>query len=74
MKPPGKEFVPIRSALAVVSVNPPSEEHDVLRTCLLVECGAVATLLLSLDLFSPARRCASATASCHSAVEGLATL
>ena len=35
MKPSGKEFVPIRSALAVVSVNPPSEEHDVLRTCLL---------------------------------------
>ena len=36
MKSPGKECVTIRSALAVVSVNPPSEEHDVLRTCLLV--------------------------------------
>jgi hypothetical protein len=36
MKPPGKECVTIRSALAVVSVNPPSEEHYVLRTCLLV--------------------------------------
>ena len=36
MKPPGKECVPIRSALAVVSVNPPSEEHDVLRTWLRV--------------------------------------
>jgi hypothetical protein len=31
MKPSGKEFVTIRSALAVVSDNPPSEEHDVLR-------------------------------------------
>jgi hypothetical protein len=36
MKPPGKECVTIRSALAVVSANPPSAEHDVLRTCLLV--------------------------------------
>jgi len=36
MKPPGKECVTIRSALAVVSANPPAEEHDVLRTCLLV--------------------------------------
>jgi hypothetical protein len=36
MKPPGKECVTIRSALAVVSAHPPSEEHDVLRTCLLV--------------------------------------
>ena len=36
MKPPGKECVPIRSALAVVSVNPPLEEHNVLRTGLRV--------------------------------------
>lgn len=36
MKPPGKECVTIRTALAVVSANPPAEEHDVLRTCLLV--------------------------------------
>src|SRR5712671_4217265 len=36
MKPSGKECVTIRSALAVVSVNPPAEEHDVLRTCLRV--------------------------------------
>ncbi len=36
MKPSGKECVTIRSALAVVSVNPPTEEHDVLRTCLRV--------------------------------------
>ena len=36
MKPPGKECVTIRSALAVVSANPPAEEHDVLRTCLRV--------------------------------------
>jgi hypothetical protein len=36
MKPPGKECVTIRSALAVVSANPPSEEHDVLRACLRV--------------------------------------
>jgi len=36
MKPPGKECVTIRSALAVVSAHPPAEEHDVLRTGLLV--------------------------------------
>ncbi len=36
MKPPRKECVTIRSALAVVSDHPPAEEHDVLRTCLLV--------------------------------------
>ena len=36
MKSPGKECVTIRSALAVVSAHPPAEEHDVLRTCLLV--------------------------------------
>jgi len=36
MKPPGKECVTIRSALAVASANPPAEEHDVLRTGLRV--------------------------------------
>jgi hypothetical protein len=36
MKPPGKEGVTIRSALAVVSAHPPAEEHDVLRTGLRV--------------------------------------
>jgi len=36
MKPPGKECVTSRSALAVVSDNPPAEDHDVLRTCLRV--------------------------------------
>ncbi len=36
MKPLGKECVTIRSALAVVSDNPPAEENDVLRTCLRV--------------------------------------
>jgi hypothetical protein len=36
MKPSGKECLTIRSALAVVSAHPPAEEHDVLRTCLLV--------------------------------------
>jgi hypothetical protein len=36
MKPPGKECVTIRSALAVVSANPPAEEHDVVRTGVLV--------------------------------------
>jgi hypothetical protein len=36
MKPPGKECITIRSALAVVSAYPPAEEHDVLRTCLRV--------------------------------------
>lgn len=47
MKPPGKEFVTIRSALAVVSANPPSAEHDVLRTCLRVG-PAVSELALPL--------------------------
>jgi hypothetical protein len=36
MKPPGKECVTIRSALAVASANPPAEEHDILRTWLRV--------------------------------------
>lgn len=36
MKPPGKECVTIRSALAVVSAHPPSEEYSVLLVCLLV--------------------------------------
>jgi hypothetical protein len=36
MKPPGKECVTIRFALAVVSAHPSSEEHDVLRKCLLI--------------------------------------
>jgi len=36
MKSPGKGCVTIRSALAVVSANPPAEELDVVRTGLLV--------------------------------------
>ncbi len=37
MKPPGKECVTNRSALAVVSAHPPAEEHDVLHTWLRVD-------------------------------------
>jgi hypothetical protein len=55
MKPPGKECVTIRSALAVVSAHPPAEEHDGLHTWLRVG-PAVSERLCSQPLWRSAQQ------------------